>query len=320
MRILVRMGLLLLWSLSVAAAPEATTVLVLGWFPEKSFAAFRVPLSRHLLGAGLKEGPDYRFEYHQVRSQEETDRVLKGRDPSSLVVFTANTSPGHFVRANGIRAPHVFQTFSDPVADGWIESYARPGTGRTGVTESVPVHGRRLDFLADLLPGATRIGVVFGPESADESVWDAIRDYQAAHPSKSFVRFRVARGESAETIGARLRRERIQALYVPLVGEIDAISEALFAAVRGARLPAITERHQDMKLGAVMAFQVERDVLPRLAHQLALVLRKTSPNDIPVLTPRRHVLSLNLPVAARLGLSIPRNLLRQAEVIVTHAD
>jgi ABC-type uncharacterized transport system substrate-binding protein len=206
----------------------------------------------------MQEGIDYKFEFHQVRTQEECDRVLEGRDPGSLIVFTPDTSPGRFVRANGIRASHVFQSFSDPLADGWIRSYARPGGNTTGVIENVPVHGKRLDLLADLVPRAARIGVVFEATSVEESVWNDIKQYEASHPARSFLLLRVSRGESAEAIAARLRSERIDAVYVPLVGEVDAIAQPLFAASRAARLAAVTERHRDLKLGAVMSLQVDR--------------------------------------------------------------
>ena len=307
-------------SLCLSAASDVTTILVLGWFPEKSFAYQRQRVTTHLLRAGLREGVDYNVAYYQVRSQEETDRLLQGRDALSTIVFTPHTSPGHFVRASGTRVPHVFQTFSDPVADGWIESYSRPGGNRTGVVEHVPVHGKRLDLLQDLVPGARRIAVVFEATSVDPGVWRSIKAYRMSRPESALVPFKVEVGETAEAIAVRLKRDAIHAVYVPLAGQIDDISKSLFEAVRRAALPAITERHQDIPLGAVMALQVDRsDASPGVAHQLSLVLRKASAGDIPVLSPRRYVLALNPAAARRMGIDIPRGVLRKAEVVVSDA-
>src|SRR5439155_26882128 len=61
----------------------------------------------------------------------------------------------------------------DPVRDGLVASFNRPGGNVTGViTFQVPVAGKRLGLLHDLLPSATRIAVLANPTVGNPQLAD----------------------------------------------------------------------------------------------------------------------------------------------------
>jgi putative ABC transport system substrate-binding protein len=96
------------------------------------------------------------------------------------------------------------------------------------------------------------------------------------------------------------------------VGDIDRVVQP---AMLGMRRYRIHDRRQQS--GAVMALEVDRDALfERVAHQIALVLQNVPPGTIPVQSPRKFLLTVNLDAAKRVGIDVPRSLLLQAEVVI----
>jgi putative ABC transport system substrate-binding protein len=60
--------------------------------------------------------------------------------------------------------PIVFVTASDPVAAGFVASFARPEGNVTGITfQSVELIAKRLELLREVLPNATRIALLVNP-------------------------------------------------------------------------------------------------------------------------------------------------------------
>ena len=63
--------------------------------------------------------------------------------------------------------PIVFMT-GDPIAAGYVTSIARPSGNMTGVSMMQGIAGltaKRIELLKDVLPAATRLGVMFNPDS-----------------------------------------------------------------------------------------------------------------------------------------------------------
>jgi putative ABC transport system substrate-binding protein len=63
--------------------------------------------------------------------------------------------------------PIVFMT-GDPIAAGYVTSMARPGGNMTGVSMMQGIAGltaKRIELLKDIVPSATRLGVMFNPDS-----------------------------------------------------------------------------------------------------------------------------------------------------------
>ena len=197
--------------------------------------------------------------------------------------------------------------------------YARPGGIHTGVVEFAPAHGKRLELLLDTVTAVRRVAVLVETSSGSSALDEALAQFRAARPAVDLVVMRVSRTEGQAGISSRIRAAGVHAAYVPLEGEIDAVADAVFAALRAERIPTISEARRDIGRGAIMSLEVDRDdVVQRLSHQLALVLLGADPARVPVQSPRKFMLTLNLDAAAELGVRVPRTILRRAEVIVAN--
>ena len=73
--------------------------------------------------------------------------------------------------------PIVFVTGGDPVRDGLVASFARPGGNLTGISLMTPeLNSKRLDVLSELVPQAGVIALLVNPKSPQTE--GVIRDVQ----------------------------------------------------------------------------------------------------------------------------------------------
>jgi len=292
---------------------------VLSWFEESDYRDYLRGLSERLLRYGLREGVDFTYEFHQTRAQADVDAILAARRDGSDIIHSTNTSPASFVVASSSRLPHVFATYSDPMAAKWIETYTRPGGSATGVVELALAYGKRLEILHRIVPKAKRIAIVLETSrgTADD-LRHATRQFARNYPGIVTHEVHVTPGESVIAMARKLRAARVDAAYVPLGGEMAEMSGDVFMALARERIPAMGDRLIDTLQGAVVALEVDRSPhLDSLASQLARILRGTSPSDIPVHSPRRLMLMVNLDAARALGVTLPRSVARQADLILS---
>ena len=80
------------------------------------------------------------------------------------VIVTAGT-PAALAAKEGTRTlPIVMAAIGDPIASGVVSSVARPGGNITGSTSMTPeIDAKRLELLKELVPGASRIAILWNP-------------------------------------------------------------------------------------------------------------------------------------------------------------
>src|SRR5262249_36776336 len=81
-------------------------------------------------------------------------------------VITSASTPNLIALQRVTRTiPIVFYGVSDPIAQGFVASLARPGSNITGFTSyEVSVGGKWFDLLKQTVPTLTRVAVMFNPE------------------------------------------------------------------------------------------------------------------------------------------------------------
>ncbi len=125
-----------------------------------------VALRRGLVESGYAEGSNVAIE---IRWSEQRDRLpaLAAeliRKPVALIV--CNGIAAFAAKAATTTVPIVFTTGTDPVRDGLVTSFNRPGGNITGVSFLSGVSGgKRLELLRQLVPGAATIAVLNDPRA-----------------------------------------------------------------------------------------------------------------------------------------------------------
>jgi putative ABC transport system substrate-binding protein len=107
---------------------------------------------------------DYRWHGGDIEQIQSLAKELVASRPDVLVgVGPALTAA---LQQATPTIPIVFLMTVDPVAEGIVESMARPGGNATGFFATEPsAGGKWLELLKEIVPGLRRVAVIFNPET-----------------------------------------------------------------------------------------------------------------------------------------------------------
>jgi putative ABC transport system substrate-binding protein len=233
-------------------------------------------------------------------------------------------TPGGAIHALAAKAatatiPIVFLIGEDPVQFGLVASLARPGGNATGINSfSREVVTKRLRFLNDLVPKATRIAVLVNPINT-ATAEPTIRDVQEAATTIG-LQIQIL---NAATIGeidaafATLARERPDALYVAPDAFFTSRRRQFATLSARDRIPAAYSQREFVSAGGLMSYGTDT---PDMFHQMGVytgkILKGAKPADLPVLQATKFELVINLKTAEAIGLTVPPSLLALADDVI----
>src|SRR5262245_45949761 len=114
---------------------------------------------------GYIEGRNIHIEYRFAKGQPERELEL-ARELATLkvdVIVTGSTSITKAAKQATRIIPIVFGASVDPVANGLVESLARPGGNVTGLSNlSTDLSGKRLEIIKEAFPKVTRAAILSG--------------------------------------------------------------------------------------------------------------------------------------------------------------
>jgi putative ABC transport system substrate-binding protein len=238
----------------------------------------------------------------------EVDVILAATSPSVLAAKQATQT-----------IPIVMPVSSDPVGDGLVASFARPGGNITGLSMMAPELGaKRLQMLRELLPKLSHpIAVLWNP--AYTGMAARFRETQREAPTLGMdvQSLEVRDSRELETAFDTINREHADALI--LLADPLTVSQRLriveFAAE--ARLPAIYETSAFTDVGGLMSYGPNIPELYRhAATYVDKILKGAKPSDLPIEQPTKFELVANLKTAKALGITIPPSILLQADKVI----
>jgi putative ABC transport system substrate-binding protein len=179
---------------------------------EPLIAAFRQGLSQ----SGFTEGKNVAIEYRWGENRPDRLPVLAAdlvRRRVAVVVANGRAAPVAISATKSI--PIVFVTGSDPVTTGLVRNLARPSGNVTGVSFfAEPVTAKRLELLAELVPGAKTIALLLDPKN--QSAKAELRDLEAAGKAlgRKIIVFKATREQQFSSFFLAIRKAGVGALFV----------------------------------------------------------------------------------------------------------
>jgi hypothetical protein len=143
-----------------------------------------VAFLRCLKDAGYVEGQNVAVEYRYADNQIQRLRAFAAEFVRRrvAVIVTSGSLAALAAKAATATIPVVFVTGSDPVAMGLVASLNRPGANVTGTAVfTAELAPKQLQLLRQVIPNASRIGVLADPASATTQF--VVTDLQRAAPT-----------------------------------------------------------------------------------------------------------------------------------------
>jgi putative ABC transport system substrate-binding protein len=215
--------------------------------------------------------------------------------------------------------PIVMVSSVDPVAAGYVQSFAHPGGNITGLAWlNRDISAKRLELLKELLPKLSRGAILWDADGPGPAV--AFKEYTAAARAfKVDLRSLEVRGPNPDFAGALQAASTARAEALIVVGNplMSQHMKSIFALATKHRLPSMTEEDRYVDAGGLMSYGAKfADLYRRAAGYVVEILKGAKPGDLPVKLPAKFDIFINLKTAQQIGLAIPQHLLVQADKVI----
>jgi len=303
-------------------AQEASKVPRIGFlrFGRASAHAGRVEALRAgLRDLGYVEGRNIFIEFRWAESVDQLPEFASELARMNVdVILAMSSTEVEYARQVTKTIPIVFAAHADPVGVGHVASLARPSGNVTGLTiVNTDLVAKQLEILKEVVPQATRIGVLFSPTAPSHR--PALQAVQTAG-QKLGVQLQlipVRTSEDVDEAFATMAREHV-ASYLVVAAPLFILHRARIAelALRY-RLPGMFGTNEGVEAGGLMRYSADlNDMCRRTAIYIDKILKGVKPADLPVEQASKYQLVINLKTAKAIGLTISESLLLRADEVI----
>jgi putative tryptophan/tyrosine transport system substrate-binding protein len=234
------------------------------------------------------------------------------------IILTGAPATTRAAKEATVTIPIVMAQDTDPVANGFVASLARPGGNITGLSTLAPeLSGKQLELLKETVPRLSRMAVLGNSTLPGNA--QALKELElAAGAFKVQLQYvDVLDLKDIETAFRAVSKGRADAVLV--LGNPIFLSQRIQItdlAVKS-RLPAIYERPEYVDDGGLMTYGVNiNELYRRAATYVDKILKGRTPADLPVEQPIKFEFIINLKSAKQIGLVIPPNVLARADRVI----
>jgi putative ABC transport system substrate-binding protein len=307
-----------------AARAQQPAIPVIGYLDSRSPEAVQNRLRgfhQGLKEARYIEGENVTILYRWA--DDRTDRLpllaaeLVSR--SVAAIFTAGIPSALAAKAATTTIPIIFVVGSDPVQIGLATSLSRPGGNLTGIDVfTAQIGAKRLEVLRDLLPHATRIGVVVNP--ADAGATDVqLKELDAAALAMG-LQIKIHNADTRGEIDAAFEamdRDRPDAVFAGTSTFLNGRNVQLVQLWTFHRLPTIYGLRDFVEIGGLISYGSDIiDSFRQAGRYVGRILKGAKPTELPIVKADKFELVINAQTARMLGLTVPSSLLGRADEII----
>jgi putative ABC transport system substrate-binding protein len=259
---------------------------------------------------------DYRFATSDPSLFKTYAAELVGLAPDAILATSSAAVAA--LREQTRTIPIVFTPVSDPVAQGFVQTLARPGGNLTGfTTNDAELMGKWLQLLKEVAPSVTRVAVIFNPNTAPYARLFN-RAIEAVAPSFGIsVTLAPVHDDAGieEAIATHAGEPGGGLINFPDSFSVTHRDGIIAAAVHHG-LPQIGQPALT-RAGGLMSYWLDIvDGYREAASYVDRILKGASPADLPVQQPTKYSLIINLKTAKALGLTVPPNILDLADEVI----
>jgi putative ABC transport system substrate-binding protein len=212
--------------------------------------------------------------------------------------------------------PIVFIQVSDPETQGFVLSMAHPGGNITGFQYfEFTIGGKLVNLLRQLVPTLAQVGVMFDPDTLPQIKFFMGSIEAAARTFGITVQtIAVERAEIEPAIADLSRKPNSGLIFLGTLATVN--RDLIISAASRNRVPAIRAGGAGdfSRAGGLMEYGPNTiDQYRQAAIYVDRILRGSKAGDLPVQTPTKYSLTINLKAARDLGIEIPLSLLMVAD-------
>jgi putative ABC transport system substrate-binding protein len=266
------------------------------------------------IGANLRV--DQRWSAGNISELRKLGEELVALKPA-VIVATGGLAVGPLLEITRI-VPIVFVNTPDPVGAGFIDSLARPGGNATGFTQfEYSTSVKWLEMLKQIAPAVTRVGVLRDPNTPSGIGQFGAMQGAASTFGVVLVPLGVRDAAEIERAVSGFASADNGGLIVTTGGLTTLHRELISALALRHKLPAVYPADYFVTAGGLVSYGPDRiDMYRQAAGYVDRILKGESPANLPVQTPTKYDMVVNLRAAKALGLTVPPTLIATATEVI----
>ena len=283
-----------------------------------------VPPSLDGLRAGLKalgyeEGKNLRLDWRnlpdEVAARKTAGEFVRDR-VDVIVAFESQTVRA--AKAATTEIPVVFLHVTDPVTDGMVQSFARPGGNLTGVADTdFELLTKTLDIFKDFLPPPRRVLLLSDPQDPATSRFLGNLRQAALKLAIAITERSTASQADLERVFASLKPGDVQGLFIVSPTLYTKFPSVILRLASDRRLAVPFHRKEWVAQGALFSYGYDFVSAGRTAATYVdKILKGAKPAVLPVEQPAKFEFVLNMRTAKAFGLTVPPSVLLRADHVI----
>jgi putative ABC transport system substrate-binding protein len=280
-------------------------------------AVFLQPLQE----LGWTDGRNVRIDYRWAAADANRSRTYAAELVALApdVILAAGSQSTAALLQTTRTVPIVFVNVVDPVGAGYVARLARPGGNATGFSAfEYSLSGKWLELLKEIAPNLTRIAILRDPAiAAGIGQFAVIQAMASPSLGVELSPIDVRDGGEIERNIAALAREPSGGLIMT-ASTVTAVNFKLIIMLAARhRLPAVYPFRYFVTSGGLISYGPDpTDQFRRAAGYIDRILKGEKAADLPVQSPTKYELVVNLKTAKALGIIVPQTVLGRADEVI----
>jgi ABC-type uncharacterized transport system substrate-binding protein len=301
-------------------AGRAQSMPAVGLLDGGAFGPFSGAVREGLGEAGFVEGRNLSIEIHSANGHYDLLPIMAAELVRRRVAVIATNTPVAAIAAKVATSsiPIVFSLGSDPIKDGLVTSFNRPGGNITGVTFfSNLLTAKRLELLHRLAPGANAFALLSNPRNINAELELSNAEAASRMLGRQLLVEKASNEADIDAAFARIVRQGAAAIF--LAGDVyfSDRRDQIVALASRYRIPTSHSNRESVAAGGLMSYG------PRFAESyrqagvyVGRILKGERPGDLPVMQPTTFHFVVNMKTAQALGITVPPTLLALVDEVI----
>lgn len=298
---------------SNAAAKGSYSIGIMQYVSHPSLDAAREGFKQALAHSGLQvEFTEQNAQGDQATVTSIANQFATNHFDLVLAIATPTAQAAYQAIAD---TPVLFTAVTDPVAAQLVDSNEKPGKNVTGTTDMNPV-AQQIDLIKQVKPDAASVGIIYSSGEVNSAVQVKIAKAEAAKQGLRVVEKTIT--NSSEVVQAAHALGSVDSIYVPTDNLVVSALDSVLQFAEGTKIPVIVGETSSVSAGGLGTVGLSYQELGEQTGQMAVKILKdgADPATMPVEAQKEPKLVLNKGAAARMGVTLPQELLSKADNVI----
>ncbi|MFA9413533.1 MULTISPECIES: tryptophan ABC transporter substrate-binding protein [unclassified Streptococcus] len=210
--------------------------------------------------------------------------------------------------------PIVMGAVTDPVGAKLVKDLTAPDGNITGVSDKTPI-ADQLELMATLTPGVKTVGVLYS--SSEDNSKSQVEEFKTLAQAKGYdvIEYAVASSNDITSM-THVMIEKVDAIFLPLDNTVASAFTTVVQAAKEAKTPIYTSVDTMVAEGGLASVFINQYELGVATGKMAAkLLQGEQVAQLPVEVFDQGTPIINETVATELGITIPEQLKKEAQLI-----